>query len=449
MKHKKIKINKLNNDGVSLIELLVAMVILSICVVAFGQGMIIAAKTNSKAKIQHKATSLAQNVLEGLKAEDMAEILGEFTYPSYSDASGAAVDNFNIIQDGFFSQGVIDSVGTFAASGVPYVSLGTDGVNSDYVETSDGKYQLYMEQVAMENTKFDVLVTLDGSAYRSDLTDESGVPTSNGQNFNSEQMAQIPNMDSNYDAVISNSAVYDVEALASLKNSFPGENFEYIDRTMTIDISSTTLLSGEIHDVVTAAYKYEFRDVIYPVSAPDYVFDNSAQYENRLRNIYVFYHPMYGCLDEIVINNPNRLPVEVYLIKLEDTSLGTELSAKENSYRMSVSVSERPVSGPITDTTPCVKIRTNLDYNLANLASKITQAAYEYTDASGIKSVGTDAKNKLKVSELTNATETDKIFDVTIEVFPSAETDFSGKTLNDVRTLLGESAAVMEGSIRN
>lgn len=57
-KMEKTRSVKLNNKGVSLVELLVAISIFSIVVVVIYQGFVLAAKTNSKAKIQYKATLL-------------------------------------------------------------------------------------------------------------------------------------------------------------------------------------------------------------------------------------------------------------------------------------------------------------------------------------------------------------------------------------------------------
>lgn len=85
--HKK---GKLNNKGMSLVEVLVAMIILSVAGVAFLQSFNYASANNRKAKEKQHALVLAQSMMETVKAygiekmdEDAETILGTYTRGAY------------------------------------------------------------------------------------------------------------------------------------------------------------------------------------------------------------------------------------------------------------------------------------------------------------------------------------------------------------------------------
>lgn len=435
----------LNNEGMTLIELLVAILVLSIVAAAFYHGFLTAAKTNAKAKLQHKATSLAQNVMEGLKAENISDILFQFSYPVYTDLDGNQKENFDILPGFLFSGTPQNSVGAFGS----YVDSPQAGETGEYIRTDDGKYALYLTNITMENTLFDILVTLDGAPYRNDIQDGAGnvQDTSRGQNYNSEQSVLIPVMDSDYDAVISNSQVYDREAFEAM-NIIPGFNPDEVKRTITITVKDKPLLNGETISRVSALYEYFFMDTVQ-YSETDWVFDNTDEPTKRLRNIFLFYQPYYSDStyidgrDTICLNNPDDRELELYVVKQQTETNIQELSRKERSYQNSVKITN---SGFYPDQS-YVGIHTNLGYNLADgiLMPANPQARYYLNGRliSGEQAL-TDV---LHLGGLTNDRASDKILDVKIEVFKAGTGSFT--TPDEFRSRAGAQAAVLDGSIRN
>ncbi len=65
---------KLNNEGFSLLEVLVAVVILTLISTALIQGFISSARTNARSKKLQDATDLAQNVAEYYGAQDLSNL---------------------------------------------------------------------------------------------------------------------------------------------------------------------------------------------------------------------------------------------------------------------------------------------------------------------------------------------------------------------------------------
>ena len=68
------KRRQLNNQGMTLVEVLVAMIIISVIGVAFLQSFSYAVKTNRLAKQKQEALSIAQTMMEAAKAYSVEEM---------------------------------------------------------------------------------------------------------------------------------------------------------------------------------------------------------------------------------------------------------------------------------------------------------------------------------------------------------------------------------------
>ena len=81
------------NAGMTLVELLVAIIILAIIVVPLLHSMISAVKMGAKAKKHLRSTTAAQDIMEGLKAETLEELSCSFNYPDdvYDSLSGGTI----------------------------------------------------------------------------------------------------------------------------------------------------------------------------------------------------------------------------------------------------------------------------------------------------------------------------------------------------------------------
>lgn len=62
------------NAGFSLVELLIAVIILAIIVVPLLHGFVTSARMNGKARQTQRAITVAQDLMEGLKAYDIEEL---------------------------------------------------------------------------------------------------------------------------------------------------------------------------------------------------------------------------------------------------------------------------------------------------------------------------------------------------------------------------------------
>lgn len=427
------KTKKLNNKGLSLIELLIAMTILSIVAVVVYQSIVVSARTNAKAKLQHKATSLAQDVMEGLKAEDINTILHQFI--TRNDTNAGTALEFAVIPRKLLPSDLTNMVGSFGTYVGSHEVDGNPVYDAEYTPTSDHKYSLYLRNVAMENSKFDVLITMDGSAY------VEGSTSNKGQDYNSRETVQLPDMDTSYDAIASNCRIYDGEAQARVGDSFIPTNMK---REITVYIDKVTMggLEARVADSVKVEYKYTY-DGSEVYRTEETVYDNSSAMEYSLRNIFLFFTPGYQyAKDEIRIVNPDHSGAVLYLIKQRADI--ADIAFRESAYHPDIRI-EETLSG--SGGSSLTRICTNLQENLETGAA-VDTAKFYFNGAL----LGTEEQKAetLHLSDLTNSTAEDKIMNVTVEVFRTLDESNTARTSpDDLKANAGARLAILTGSLRN
>ena len=76
---------QLNNEGFSLIELLIAIVILSIIVVPLLHSFVTSARTNAKSRNTMHATAIAEDVMEQFEAHTLEEMADTYETATPTD----------------------------------------------------------------------------------------------------------------------------------------------------------------------------------------------------------------------------------------------------------------------------------------------------------------------------------------------------------------------------
>ena len=170
----------------------------------------------------------------------------------------------------------------------------------------------------------------------------------------------------------------------------------------------------------------------------------SSEAEAKLKNLYIFYYPNYEnkvknstkTLDNIVIENENNYPINVYVTKQRDEENNIPTSSQENFYRMSLTIKECPDKLEHTNWNTNTslykaqtKLRTNLDYNISGFEQILTrprinqmQLTYQAVNdkgENGKKKTGTAAKQILSYNGLDDKTETDRIYTAKVKVYKS------------------------------
>lgn len=369
-----------DNRGLSLLEVLIAMVVLSIVVVPFMHSFITAANTNAKAKRTHKATLVAQSVMEGFKAEPLEAIVEQFQNPAA---------DFHILDPGRVRGSIADAV-----------ELVTDSARP-------GVYQFEIAGVREDVSAYDVLVTLDATAYRNAaITDKI--------QYNTTELVQLPVIDMNRDAVGIQKADYTDTAVGQLYNQlYPGPSENAIrtgmNREITVNIERTNMAGGDHRTRVVMQHKYTYGSAVYTITQ---TYFDSTETAEELRTVYLYYYPLYAAgVTRDVINyvNNSSLPVNFYLLKQDTGDVNVTTIENENAYRVQLNLKE-PGSAEGAMRT---KLYTNLGVNLVD--------GTVFTNLQGAREVKLNessvALENISAPRLYESAAEDRLYDLQISVY--------------------------------
>ena len=184
------KKNKNSNAGMTLLEVIIAVSIFSITAIVLLQSFVTSSRINKKSNLYLEATTVAQNIMEEIKAKKFEEVSLAFNYPL--DSNGSSRLTFLDTQKSRINSGTADELGVkevLAAkdnnNSVIYnpVRKYTDGVDeanvtASVISTDNGKtykfnprktgdnaskYYFELTNVNNNHETFDALVTFDGS----------------------------------------------------------------------------------------------------------------------------------------------------------------------------------------------------------------------------------------------------------------------------------------------
>lgn len=310
---------QLNNEGFSLIELLIAIVILSIIVVPLLHSFVTSARTNAKSRNTMHATAIAEDVMEQFEAHTLEEMADTYEAATPTDFT-------NTVQRD--------------------VSLDVDGDGS----AEDGIWQYTFRDEKTTSGTYDVVVTLDPNGY---------------PELNEKDIVNIQNLAGNLNAVYSESEDAAQEAYGYFEAYSVGRDIMEIARnttkTIEISIDSSRILldlgDGESVEtdvyLVTASTVYHCNTAIltgisgdYPQNGSDYViFSNeeavrakaaelkkekesgnpvdSEEIISQLANIIVCLQPrveatqsaVTSAVDKVIVNNPKNVQTNLFLVE--------------------------------------------------------------------------------------------------------------------------------------
>lgn len=402
MGDKRCRRNK--NAGFSLLELLIAVVILSIIVIPLLHLFLSSNRMNIKSRQTLRATTLAQNLMEGLKAYDIEELKAQFEHPT---------EGFNVIDDSLIRGALAEET-----------ALEVD----DAGNPSPGIYYFSIRKVSMQGSEFDALIRVDAREYmepgthRDALNNDSGKPLvlnkpiadarsidkENGTFVETEEIRKsvlnsiwaIENENLMMDATLSR---YLQDALAA--NGVDAEqfrenlcfknlerDFDTVSRTITVTLNDSTSLDQDgrrkIEVSVRQEYGFNYSDFIcYTTGDDSHRVDGigCGHISRAHPNINIFYYPLYGSnvIDESItiidntdpaLSQPTDERLSVLIAKQVPSSVmdpgnlemmtDAQLMAAEMDYRADVMIKKGSGDMPKEQFT----LKTNLGMNLAGQA---------------------------------------------------------------------------------
>lgn len=356
-KEKGQQLNK--NAGFSLLELLIAVTILAIITIPMLHMFVTSARINGKSRITLRATVLAQDVVEGLKAYHIDEIQ----------------DQFNKVED-------FELLNASIIAGDCEFREDTSRETDDKGNPKPGIYYFILKNAKLENSKFDVLISVDATGYV-----EGTTPTKHNSFLNTSDVAKVASMNKSTDASFEQSQLQDEAALekAVLALSIPGDDITYktagltCDRTITVCFLDGGTVTGEdgsllnkTNAFVTYNYKFTYGGNNYTYIPPAMeVTDGKGNSGLPCgsftgNNFYFFYYPLYDAKkDELIfdatgVNRTEENPLKLYIAKQTDSSMtDVKLNQAETSYKPVINVCNTTGSNTF-------QIYTNLGRNLVN-----------------------------------------------------------------------------------
>jgi prepilin-type N-terminal cleavage/methylation domain-containing protein len=382
-----------NNHGFSLVELIVSIAILAVVVLPLLKSFVVSAGTNSKAKQKLQATEASQNILETFEAKSLDELFDYFT----------GTDSGLFYEDA-------------------HTMLVKDGSAFRTTSTADADASTWYFAIKGIND-LDALVTVSANESSTAAADGG---SSDGTALNEQEIVNLSSIDSRHDALCSLSKTPD-EVMAEIQAKYP--DVEQRDVTRNIEITISTINdpdSETVYTKVTAQYRFTWTkngvSETFPSSLnegeyTDVIFDNSPYTDRELNNVYLFFYPWYTSTlaggnptDIITIHNLAQQEVNVYLIK--QTVNVTDLKTLESNYQVLVNINES-VSG--AGSAAKTKLRTNL---LTNLADGTEVSSQQRLALNGVLLNDSD-KDRILQDSLTAEAKKDRLYDVTVEIYPS------------------------------
>ena len=378
--NKRNEAEQLNNRGFTLIEVMVATLILAVALVPLLHSFYVTADTNRKAKVKLRSTMVAQDVMEGLKGYHTEEIAEQFEHKQ----------DFVLISN--------NAVGT----------------SSNIAEISgDGsRYEFELKNLEYQSTKYDVQISLNAAPYKSGKVNLSG----NAVAPNNDYMVDISAMDNAYDGIfMSDSEEADAEAMAELTDQNASSSSNQVNRVFTITLSNDGISGGKQKQRIKV-----YADYTDSVTGAHFCKEYNA-YSNTLtvaddcylRNMYFFYRPGYKYRsDTIIFTNYDEIPVKLLVIKQKpsatDTVANSMLYTNELSYgpKLTVKIKEAAT--------------TDINFRKTDIGCNLQNNLYDSSPVSGVKyyfNSGMTTAAALDADNLFTEKKENRMFDAVVTVY--------------------------------
>ena len=443
------------NAGMSMIEIIIAVAIFAITAAVLLQAFVISGRINRKSGTYLEATTVAQNIMEEIKAKSFEEVSLAFNYPvdsvknttrlTFLNSQRSRIETGSLgISEVIRTTDIADSSRSSYDPVVRYrEDLDESKVTASVISKDGGKtYEFnprtsgenaskyYFELTNIENDKesFDALVTFDGSKT-SGYKKKTSTNTETGKN--DYEMPNISKIDSKTNALLIEEKDVNKENLAQQMTQWFNSSFtskaETEIQTIRDDIythsvkiltirveensgtvkavSSRTLdpwkwINEKYSQYLNSEYSSDGKQKENIIDTGETTFYSSDAGEN-LKNIFVFYYPNYNSTssvnpyDQIVFDNSINYELNLYVSKQADED-GTDTESKpthdqESRYRMALTIKENPAERG--------KTNWNTNPGLYRAVTKL-RTNLDY-DISGTEAGGDQTSSRLKINQMT------------------------------------------------
>lgn len=348
---------KLNNKGMTLVEVVVALFILSIAILPVLHTFVMSVRYNARSRTRQQTTAAAQTVLENFKAYPVQEICDQFAH----------VDGKNFSVNGAVITQIVDPTTNSLISG----------------PISGGDMDFRIMGMDYENEPYDVEIKLRGhNSLAADMetliyenrTSENAAAYVGVQSMDADALSQIAEdvaavWTSEERAAVSTPAPSASPALAHSGSEVDTSKIKVTKREITIDIKK----SGENYIAeVSCEYQYQVdnyqfgtSDVGVPqtfsIPSTTYEFDMDSTRAELSKEIFnqttplkyltIYYYPAYSrgtgsavkiSNDQITVLNSTGEEIQCYLYKQKNMAVSdTRVSFSELGYYLDLNLAEK------------------------------------------------------------------------------------------------------------
>ncbi len=444
MRKTKKSVVELNNAGMTLVEILIAIAILSVAIIPLLFAFVNAMRYNARGRELQQTTVLAHTIIENCKSDTYDEVKAALNDGSF--VSGG----YTLHKDG----------NTFYLQGVTLENQKYD-VKLDFTAHSfGGQYSYDILNSTTMNPYLDAMLTVNTHIDPLDATSITPAEIDTEAYIKALEDIALGIKEDSKDNTVLKSQNIEVD----LTPSYILETFETggshagrfgITKKTEINIfkdasgnDAVTVTYTYSYRVSGGKYKYQYKDVAlgidqtleYDAQATDYETYTYTIYSNsetkgagaKLENVYIMYYPAYtkesivpvlypfitdsyGVVEEITINNSigtatDPRTVNVYLVKQKNTNYtDTSLVTLENAYANAVKVIGNTATGSETN------VYHNINYNLGNDSWISGWLASTWSDVT------------VKPSMIVKDTKT-LMYDFNVEIYKSGAIMVSGTT---------------------
>lgn len=431
-----------NDSGFTLLEVLVAMIILAIMSVPFARAFVTAAQTNSRARIEAKCNNAAENIAESFRNTNVKDLIDTYSTDEYpvDTTTGSGVYVFEIhdqdlmksnMPDGYYAKVTLD----------PTKYVNSNGLNlSQIAPVSIKDSAIYTMEEQFDNKAYEVFVERNKTAMGD--TNPKGYKniTANAPDFST------PNLEDKYSFLREN--LYrtitftikkrgQVEAANSVTTSgAEKEMIDLVEVTMKV-VYELKDYNGKFFEQGQGNEKLTFVDT--------YLFDNSVS-RQKYRGAYLFFYPRYlaGSIagskrDTIIVENYDNIESYVYLVALSGAA---DEVTKKDTYEISkgLNVVLNEDYDPTQMDKSAITFRTNMNtkvpYSSSDASGDIKYKLSYYNKMNSVLSSDLVNKQNVDGKALSNDETATRIYKMTVEIFdnlttPSGESvvEFDGTKL--------------------
>lgn len=166
------------NRGFTLVEVLVAVAILGVAVAPILSSFVSVARVNSTSRKRLSATIVAESLMETVKATSLKEVAKQcvFTEDGFSLVAGDLESGKSFTDGGGSACELTKETGSLLEKAAGY-SVTKNGAEVTFVESADGYYHFFIQNIAMGGSTYDAILTYDLDEARSNqtFTDSEGV----------------------------------------------------------------------------------------------------------------------------------------------------------------------------------------------------------------------------------------------------------------------------------